>query len=90
MSTIAGHSFDFDGVCRRLTRRNDVEVTCGMTKRQLRTIVYEFRSLNTSGVGEYNIAHAAHCTQSEWIEACDMVEAEDKAFDEALKQVCRA
>lgn len=86
---ICGHSFDSDGVCRRITRRDDEEVMCAMSRRQLRGIVYEYRALGKTGVDEYNIAHTARCTQSEWIEACEMVDSEDKAFDAALNQVCR-
>ena len=90
MSTVAGHTFDNDGVCRKTKWREGADVPCGMSKRQLRGIVYEYRALGKAGTEEHNIAHTGTCTQTEWLEACAMVDAEDKAFDDALAQVCRA
>jgi hypothetical protein len=86
--TVAGHYFEDDGVCRRTTRREDVEVVCGMTRRQLRNIVYEYRALGKTAIDELDFAHTRQCTQSEWLEATAMVDEEDRVFESALAQVC--
>jgi len=76
--TIAGHTFDSSGHC-----------SCGMTKRRLRGYVYEFRAIGKCPIGEDHIAHTGSLNEPEWNGACAMVDAEDAAFDAALKDLCR-
>lgn len=78
MDTIAGHSF-VDGRC-----------ACGRTKYDLRSIVYECRSQNTTPIESMDIAHHGRLTTNEWQQMCDMVDEENKVFDAAFAQVCRA
>lgn len=79
MTQAAGHSFDSLGFC-----------SCGRTKRDLRAVVYEYRAIGKTAIGETGFAHTGICNQPEWISACEMVDAEDAAYDAALAQVCRA